>query len=44
MDSDLDELFGNVGQDMVARFESFTLDFSKMAFSLGPPLAAASAH
>jgi hypothetical protein len=44
MDSDLDELFGNLGQDMVARFEGFTLDFSKMAFSLGPPLAAGSAH
>ena len=40
--SDLDELYGNLGQDMVARFESFTLDFSRMTFSLGPPLAAGS--
>jgi len=42
MGSDLDELYGNLGQDMVAKFESFTLDFSKMTFSLGPPLAAGS--
>lgn len=44
MGSDLDELFGNLGQDVVARFESFTLDFSKMTFSLGRPLAAGSAQ
>jgi hypothetical protein len=30
----------NLGQDLVAGFESFTLDFSKMTFSLGAPLAA----
>lgn len=38
--SDKDELYGNLGQDFVAGFESFTLDFSKMIFSLGPPLNA----
>lgn len=37
--SDKDELFGNLGQDMVANFDSFTLDFSHMTFSLGDPLA-----
>jgi hypothetical protein len=38
--SDKDELYGNLGQDFVGGFESFTLDFSKMTFSLGAPLAA----
>jgi predicted aspartyl protease len=38
--SDKDELYGNLGQDFVAGFESFTLDFSKMIFSLGAPLNA----
>jgi predicted aspartyl protease len=38
MGSDIDGLYGNVGQDMVSRFDSFTLDFSKMTFSLGAPL------
>jgi hypothetical protein len=37
--SDRDELYGNLGQDMVAGFASFTLDFSKMTFSLGTPLS-----
>ena len=37
-----DELFGNLGQDVVAKFDSFTLDFVKMTFSLGDPLSAAS--
>jgi hypothetical protein len=36
--SNEDELYGNLGQDMVAGFESFTLDFSKMTFTLGNPL------
>jgi hypothetical protein len=36
--SDEDELYGNLGQDMVAGFDSFTLDFSKMRFTLGNPL------
>jgi predicted aspartyl protease len=38
MGSGIDELYGNLGQDMVAGFDSFTLDFSKMTFSLGAPL------
>jgi Aspartyl protease len=38
MGSDIDELYGNLGQDVVARSKSFTLDFSTMTFSLGPPL------
>jgi hypothetical protein len=44
MGSDLDELYENLGQDMVARFESFTLDFSRLTLSLGQPLAADSAR
>jgi hypothetical protein len=40
MNSGIDELYGNLGQDLVAGFESFTLDFSRMTFSLGPRLAA----
>jgi Aspartyl protease len=42
--SDKDELYGNLGQDFVAGFESFTLDFSKMTFSLGSPIAAQKKH
>lgn len=42
--SDKDELYGNLGQDMVAGFASFTLDFSKMIFSLGAPLPAHGGH
>lgn len=38
--SDKDELYGNLGQDVVAGFESFTFDFSTMTFSLGAPLTA----
>ena len=30
-----EQLYGNLGQDVVADFESFTLDFSTMTFSLG---------
>ena len=40
MDSGVDDLYGNLGQDLAAGFESFTLDFYKMTFSLGTPLAA----
>jgi predicted aspartyl protease len=40
MGSDIDELYGNLGQDMVAQFESFTMDFSKMIFTLGAPTIA----
>lgn len=35
MRSELDELYGNLGQDVVAKFDSFTLDFSSMTLSLG---------
>jgi hypothetical protein len=42
--SDKDELYGNLGQDFVAGFESFTLDFSKMTFSLGTPLNVQEKH
>jgi predicted aspartyl protease len=35
----LDELYGNLGQDVVSGFESFTLDFSNMTLSLGAPLS-----
>ena len=36
--TDLNELYGNLGQDVVANFASFTLDFSSMTFTLGDPL------
>lgn len=36
--TDLDNVYGNLGQDVVAKFASFTLDFSTMTFSLGDPL------
>jgi len=35
----LDILFGNLGQDFVENFESVTLDFSTMTFSVGAPRA-----
>jgi predicted aspartyl protease/ketosteroid isomerase-like protein len=35
--SSLEDLYGNLGQDVVTNFESFTLDFSAMTFSLGDP-------
>jgi predicted aspartyl protease len=38
--NDHDELYGNLGQDVVANFESFTLDFQHMRFSLGEPIHA----
>jgi hypothetical protein len=34
-----EQLYGNLGQDVVADFESFTLDFSTMTLSLGKLLA-----
>src|SRR5208282_4659946 len=34
-----DVLYGNLGQDAAAKFESFTLNFSAMTFSLGRLLA-----
>jgi Aspartyl protease len=30
-----DDLYGNLGQDVVSKFDSFTLDFAEMNFSLG---------
>lgn len=44
MGSGIDELYGNLGQDMVSGFDSFTLDFSKMTFSLGAPLMTQNLH
>jgi predicted aspartyl protease len=38
MGTDHDELYGNLGQDVVANFESFTLDFRNMRFRLGEAL------
>jgi hypothetical protein len=35
-----DELYGNLGQDLVERFDGFALDFTSMRFSLGNPLPA----
>ena len=39
MNSGIDVLYGNVGQDLVAGFERFTLDFVNMRFSLGAALS-----
>jgi Aspartyl protease len=44
MDADIDSLYGNLGQDFVAGYQSFTLDFSTMTFRLGPPLPPAAKH
>jgi predicted aspartyl protease len=44
MGTDLDEVYGNLGQDLVAGSESFTLDFSKMIFRLGKPLPSKEVH
>jgi hypothetical protein len=38
------EVYGNLGQDVVANFESFTLDFSTMTFTLGAPLSPTQEH
>jgi len=40
MNAGIDVLFGNLGQDFVDGFDSFTLDFSTMAFSFGAPIRA----
>jgi predicted aspartyl protease len=40
MNAGIDELFGNLGQDVVADVESFTLNFTKMTFSLAAPISA----
>lgn len=34
----IDDVYGNLGQDMLAGFKSFTLDFAHMKFSLGKPV------
>ena len=38
MNAAIDVLFGNLGQDFVDGFETFSLNFSTMTFSLGAPL------
>ncbi len=42
--TDIADLYGNLGQDVVAAFEGFTLDFSTMTFSLGKLLASDKAN
>jgi predicted aspartyl protease len=37
--SDIDQVYGNLGRDLVEGFQSFTLDFVKMQFRLGPKTA-----
>jgi hypothetical protein len=37
MNAGIDVLFGNLGQDFIDSFESFSLDFSTMKVSLGAP-------
>ena len=37
--TELDASYGNLGRDITAPFASFTVDFSKMRFSLGKPLS-----
>jgi hypothetical protein len=34
----LDELYGNLGQDLFRKFQSITFDFDKMTFTVGPPI------
>ena len=40
----IDDLYGNLGQDVAAEFDSFTLDFSAMTFSMGEPLSPDASH
>jgi len=42
--TDMDDLYGNLGQDVAAKFDSFTLDFARMTFSLGEPLSPEKTH
>ena len=44
MGAGIDNLYGNLGQDVWAKFDSFTLDFSTMTFSLGDPLPPPASH
>lgn len=37
--TDMDENYGNIGRDLTSGFDSFTLDFSNMTFSLGRPVS-----
>ncbi|MGA8027554.1 MAG: pepsin/retropepsin-like aspartic protease family protein [Bryobacteraceae bacterium] len=37
--TEIDDSYGNLGRDITAAFESFTVDFSNMRFSLGKPLS-----
>ncbi|HXZ11076.1 MAG TPA: retropepsin-like aspartic protease [Candidatus Sulfotelmatobacter sp.] len=39
-----DDLYGNLGQDVVENFESFTLDFRAMTFTLGAPVPPTKDH
>lgn len=39
MHSGLDELYGNVGQDVFGEFESITFDFADMTFRVGAPIS-----
>ena len=39
--TDREALYGNLGQDVVANFDRFTIDFSNMVFYLGDPLPSA---
>ena len=42
--TDTAQLYGNLGQDVVANFESFTVDFIGMTFRLGESLPAGEVH
>lgn len=44
MGAGIDNLYGNLGQDVWAKFDSFTLDFSTMTFSLGEPVSTTASH
>jgi predicted aspartyl protease len=44
MNSGLDELYGNIGQDLFRSFESFTLDFADMRFKVGDAISQQALH
>jgi hypothetical protein len=44
MNSGIDELYGNLGQDLFRSFESFTLDFADMRFKVGKPISQQAPH
>ena len=31
----LDQIYGNLGQNLLSQFQSYTIDFSRMLFSVG---------